>query len=563
MRKKSLIAVPIALTLALAACSNAGNEPAGKGNNAEESSSPTNASNGNAAAVKPDPFGKYPEPVKFTTGIGTNAIQKFPAGNSYEDNHITRYLKDNYNIEQEILWSVPGENFGYRDRLNLAVASNELPDIFSVPEDINLVKKLVDNDMVEDLTQVYQDYASPTFKEFHSAADNRALDQVTFNGKLMAIPNLFNQDDQYNLVWVRQDWLDKLKLSPPKTMDDLMTIGKAFVEQDPDGNGKKDTIGLRTSDDPGRSRLVLNAMDAYQGMWIKDKDGKVVSGDIQPEMKNALGKLRELYANGVIHKEFAVMDDAKNDELLNNGKVGMIQWAWWAPYYPLNTVMQNIPDAVWKPYPILNAEGKLKSQGNAISSNWIMVRKGYEHPELAMKLVNITEEADLKKIPELTKLWETKIEDGGYDKYLPFSIGATSKYMDEIQRKYKELKDTADGKTQESALVGESVQIYDGIKKYKENPKDIGNWSIYTAWMEGAAVLANTPKEMVFPAYTQPTETSIAKGQTLDTNRKKAWISIVMGVKPLDYFDTWVEDWKKQGGEQMTKEVQEAIDALQ
>jgi putative aldouronate transport system substrate-binding protein len=44
-------------------------------------------------------------------------------------------------------------------------------------------------------------------------------------------------------VMVRQDWLDKLKLPLPKTTEEYLQVAKAFTEQDPDGNGKKDTLG--------------------------------------------------------------------------------------------------------------------------------------------------------------------------------------------------------------------------------------------------------------------------------------------------------------------------------
>ena len=50
---------------------------------------------------------------------------------------------------------------------------------------------------------------------------------------------------------IRKDWLAKLGLKEPQTVDDLYTIAKAFTEQDPDGNGKKDTYGLIIPKWPG------------------------------------------------------------------------------------------------------------------------------------------------------------------------------------------------------------------------------------------------------------------------------------------------------------------------
>lgn len=36
---------------------------------------------------------------------------------------------------------------------------------------------------------------------------------------------------------IRKDWLDKLNLEIPETIDDWYTVMKAFKEQDPNGNG--------------------------------------------------------------------------------------------------------------------------------------------------------------------------------------------------------------------------------------------------------------------------------------------------------------------------------------
>ena len=43
---------------------------------------------------------------------------------------------------------------------------------------------------------------------------------------------------------VRKSWLEKVGDQPPKTWDDVLRIGKKFQDQDPDGNGKKDTFGI-------------------------------------------------------------------------------------------------------------------------------------------------------------------------------------------------------------------------------------------------------------------------------------------------------------------------------
>lgn len=45
---------------------------------------------------------------------------------------------------------------------------------------------------------------------------------------------------------------------------------------------------------------------------------------------------------------------------------------------------------------------------------------------------------------------------------------------------------------------------------------------------------------------------------TLDTLTEQAYFDMITGAKPIDYFDTFVEEFKKAGGEAAEKAVQEA-----
>ena len=59
----------------------------------------------------------------------------------------------------------------------------------------------------------------------------------------MVLDYAYNDD---MVLWLRQDWMDKLGLQAPKTLADFENIMDAFVNKDPDGNCKKDTLGLAT-----------------------------------------------------------------------------------------------------------------------------------------------------------------------------------------------------------------------------------------------------------------------------------------------------------------------------
>ena len=52
-------------------------------------------------------------------------------------------------------------------------------------------------------------------------------------------------------------------------------------------------------------------------------------------------------------------------------------------------------------------------------------------------------------------------------------------------------------------------------------------------------------------------ETILNTGTTLDDILTEGFTKIIIGDQPIEYFDTVVENWKKAGGEQATKEMNE------
>ena len=123
----------------------------------------------------------------------------------------------------------------------------------------------------------------------------------------MAVPGVGN-DFGPNLVWIRQDWLDKLgiKLDPDGnhaiTLDELESTAKAFIDKD--AGGKGNTKGLAftpwlSADNHGGTAYtanpIMNAFGAYPKVYLPTDSGKIEYGSNTKEMKEALGYLNKLY----------------------------------------------------------------------------------------------------------------------------------------------------------------------------------------------------------------------------------------------------------------------------
>ena len=135
-------------------------------------------------AAASDPYGKYPETVTYTTGYNlTNQGADTLAGTPYEndtpsDNAYTRYLKEVLNVQNENEFeAITGAD--YDQKVSLAIASQDIPDIMYVSEYSTLVE-LVENDLVADLTDVYNNLACDTVKEAYASygEENNPLNTV-------------------------------------------------------------------------------------------------------------------------------------------------------------------------------------------------------------------------------------------------------------------------------------------------------------------------------------------------------------------------------------------------
>ena len=108
------------------------------------------------------PLGKYPELVTYTLGQMKGANNSnLPDGQTYEDNAYTRYLKKTLNIQNKNVFMESEER--YDEALNILVKDRNLPDIFLV-SDRETLEELVENDLIEDLTEVYKSCASDKIK---------------------------------------------------------------------------------------------------------------------------------------------------------------------------------------------------------------------------------------------------------------------------------------------------------------------------------------------------------------------------------------------------------------
>ncbi len=509
------------------------------------------------------PLGKYPELVTYTLGQmkGTNN-SNLPEGQTYEDNAYTRYLKKTLNVQNKNIFMESEER--YDEALNILVKDRNLPDIFLV-SDRETLEELVENDLIEDLTEVYKSCASDKIQEMYESYGEELLASGTFDGKLFALPETAI-DDGPQLLWLRRDWMKQLGLKEPKTLEEAFSVIRAFQENRMGAEDGEDPVGLVC--DPGLVGTVSTSYSvdsvfemfgAYPQQWIKNADGEIVYGSLTEETKEALGYLRELYKQGILDPDFALRAQNNIRDLVVNGKCGAFFGLWWTPNNPLMDEYRKNKETDWEPY-YLTADAKrtVEVYSTFWDSKYVVVRKGYEHPEIVMKILSVlfdysryeAEDAD-----EVNSYFALNVDPTARPLMINVDYNEAT-YM--VTKHIREaLYSPGNAKTRED-LSAIEASYFDACREYLEaEVPSVEAWAAYKSRISAVGLLVDANYRASEKKYLGDGDGEIP--QTLRLLEKNAFIQIIMGKKPVSSFDSFVEEWYRKGGDSLTERVRKGI----
>lgn len=512
------------------------------------------------------PYGKYPEQLTYTLGKLSGANNSnLPDGETYENNAYTRLLNERLNVQNQDVFEAMDEQ--YTDSVTMVIAQNDLPDVMIV-EDLDELQYLVDNDMIADLTDSYNNCMSDTIKNIYGSYGRDILDVVTFGGKIMAIPET-NISDGPNLIWLRKDWMDALGLSAPRTLSDVEEIIRQFKEKDPGHNGAGNTVGLVCDTSLcggcGYSSeytldIIFAAYGAFPKQWIYDEDGNVVYGSVQPEAKEALAHIHELYKEGILDQDFLMRTSSNLIELIVDGQCGSFFGPWWAPNNPLMQAVEQNKDAEWQPYLIATEKSGFTSYHTQNpSGKYIVVRKGYEYPEIACKIVSVLFDYlryNDRDNQEIVDYYKENVDPTAR----PFAINVD--YNNALQICYGELNHVFAGDKSADELNVLEYSYYEACESYLKDAENASaeDWAAYTSRITACKILNDGRTNKVESLYFGETETMVTDWWSLENLESDTYLKIVTGESALDEFDRFVENWYQNGGETITKEVRVEIE---
>ncbi len=431
--------------------------------------------------------------------------------------------KTGYKVQYDML---PQKNT--YDKLNLILSGGDDYDIIAMGNNKTVFANYAKSSALTELDSLLDKYGS----NLRSKISQESYNMLKVDGKQYGIPNTSGVAVSNSIV-VRKDWLDKLGLKVPETVDDFTNMLKEFKEKDPGGNGQKNVPFVI----PSTGAFSPNLQGAF-GLatdW-NDIDGKLVSNLERPEMVKYLGYMRSLYQKGYLDTEFVALNNTTAEEKFSSGTAGAMVLSCFKFNTIDDTLKKVCPDAEIVYLPLLKGEGGVSGiQSNATNLDKIVfVPKISKHPEDAVKWMDKKLDDDLFReftIGEEGVHYE--IKDGSYYPILPIFFderNISSMYLTGIdEKKYPEYW---------QARIRKDERIYKGWDYLNHDSSYADNMK--------TPILADAP-------YIDGYDDVIQK---LSSDNSDFVVKTIAGSGDIKQaLSDYVNTWKANGGEKMTEAV--------
>lgn len=499
-------------------------------------------------------------PIVITGSRRVDAGTKFLPGDTLDDNPWNRMIEELFGIKFKVAWtwSTGDESM---TKYNLAMASGDMPDIMeTVP--LTIFVKMVEANMLLELGPIWDAYASERWKKAFREWGDLAWVQPTVNGKRWALPRVEQLAQNDTCLWVRQDWMDKLGLEPPKTLDELYEVGMAIVRSDIGAGAPGTTYGLQANSSFRNS--WLGSLDWIWGAhdirtlwgtfgWSKE-GGRLRYDGIRPGAKEALAVLRKWYADGMFRKDFFTLPTSECRKDMAAGICGMD----FVPSWGANRdTVANFPEAEWAFYDGPTGPGGFKGKHteNPLRKGVFCCPKDFQHAD---KWIEVSNWRIGKREDPWRRMHGWRGADYDFDEegsltrpgiyYTPWTFGPFG---------------TRGGGRSDPRMDGDAIRYR--LEEWGKIPPEKRDAMQEAEFVDPITVLGNRARLLLVERSSSdglldefqglPTPMMVERQADLNKMENETFISIITGEQPLDAFDEHVDNWKKLAGDTITEEV--------
>lgn len=479
-------------------------------------------------------------------------------------------------------------------KLQVGIASGDLPDIISdiQPE---LVQQLASTDQIWCMQDLIDQYGSPLtkfmYEEYDKQAGGQGFASVSYNGKYYAAPRILDVVMcQSATQWIRKDILDELGMAMPTTIKEFESVLAAYKAKYPKGNGY--IYSLSFTDNMNAGEPIFSPFGAHPQHWL-EKDGKVVYGSIQPEVKDGLIMLQDWFKKGYISPDFASKDFWAQGTDFTNGDSLSILTPYWGYGWSFPVLNRAIPTSEVVPMPILNGPNGEENEGLFLkfATPWpTAISKACKNPEATIFELNMALDSFFRNDETLRAKFEfvhpkttpkeptnpDVIKEKGDDfAEYDYSDAEFGPGFMKTGRQSAGGSAVVSDKTSANIMIDTSLRIWDALEKdtfdsltpddkefYRSNimlrENMQGNEMAATAHFLNCVQMQKyyDAGKYKFDAFLgAPTENMKNSNAYLTKIELQTFADIITGKAGIEAFDKFVEDWNKNGGETITQEV--------
>lgn len=472
------------------------------------------------------------EGVEYVNGLEPGADDQYV-------NELKRL--SGFDVEYEI---IPLQEYG--EKLPILFASGDLPDLIRSGSINNSAHKgAVESGALLELNDLLEEHGQNILKNIPQEVwDNP---DVSVDGKIYGIPQLGAVEKGGTVTYMRKDWLDKLDMDVPETLDDWLAYFEGVKQNDMNGNGDPDDeygYVMRKAF-PGNV-LFFGAFGVHPSAWNL-QDGKIIPDMIKPEMKDAIAFYRDLYAEGYINKNLFTHEGSDWNADIYSGNAG--SWVHdilnYAGGWGDTSAYDNSEevDITMAPAP----KGPSESRGLAIDAG-ISFRSVYVIPSETGRAEEIIKFLDWAwSSEEAEKFFALGIEGHNYtvddNGEITWDPESPENSEENAMTAYRVVLNVT-GDARMSPLALEHMEDGDLIEERKN------------AISENELLSDESINMPLLDVYKESPE--IVPGVGDGTLFLEMFSKVMTGREDLDKaFDTFVEKWKKRGGDQAIEEANE------
>ncbi len=473
----------------------------------------------------------------FAMGEGTRPTITITLPNAVEtepDSWIVQTINDQFDID--LKWvSLPTDADDQMTQINLMMADKSLmPDIvYFTSSSAREYEQWKAAGILVDMWPLLAKGGKNIVDYYEKVGTGDALFSTFEDGHLYRLIINVSEPGSTGTI-VRKDWMDKFGIESITTLEEYVDYLSKCVNEDPDGNGEKDTAGL--SGGKGDMMALYPFFAAYGTFpteWFLQEDGTIKYGAVLPETKQALAAIADAYAKGLIDSNLISGAKKFSSELYPEGKTASFYtWCYYLTpsYSPLADFRaKNVGGDYIRIDPVAGPDGFASDRpSDPYGQNYVAITNKCTDPEAAMRLLDGIVD------PEFSILIKNGVEGVDYEmndgEYKPLLT------KDELNVKGIRLfANVLERKDEYNIEIG--VKGNENFAKSQEAAMPL---------REKIAFI----REKVRPANTEYSGDLSALYQTY------FW-SIITGEMPVDAFDTFVEEWYAMGGAEIEAEANE------